>query len=496
MDRLSPEVMALIAARLCAVPRTPFPIPGAPRISCAPYAVLSRRWQGAVEPSTFSSIRLKDTELVTFATIFAAPRRRALLRHLKYNVSLATHGDSRHDFGQNQTTLKNSILKLFNVLKDWDNDVGARLTLQVDVEWDIDTSQGPVELDFNVLNSSSARRYLMFDTAELPTVRCVASLYIAASPGRALHPTTMCQLAGSLPHLEKLELEVLDPVNKRKQMRKHHRLALATGLTTLNLPKLTRLSIYRKTTTDVYNHSFDCGDLEDDGFDALNDALRQLSQAAPLTDLVLSGALVSPDLFRSHRTTNHDASTWSTLQNFSVQADIIAPSGKWYYTGDPVAVEPGSVATGSDDEDEDEDDDDDDEASDSDDDVDRDAVANGVRPSHAWRSRPDPDLFNALVRDMADAVLRMPQLRTGTLDIGPGYGEPTGIVLKCAEAGYAFDNRPDWERDSDEEKTTRRWQAWIGTATEWEVPKDVRALWTEWLGDGGKSAVGRWPPTF
>ncbi|KAI3331382.1 hypothetical protein F4824DRAFT_475601 [Ustulina deusta] len=493
MDSLSPEVMALVAARLCTVPRTPFPIPGAERISCAPYAVLSRRWQSAVEPWTFSSIKLRDTELATFAAIFAVSRRRALLRHLEYNVSLATHGDSRHDFAQNQAALKNSVLKLLNVLKDWDNDVGAKLTLRVAVQWDIDTSQGPIDLDFDILNSSSARRYLMLDAVALPAVQCVASLYIAASPGRALHPTAMCQLAGTLPHLEKLELEVLDPVNKRRQMRKDHRLALATGLTALNLPKLTHLSIHRKTTTDVYNHSFDYGDLEDDGFDALNDALRRRSHTAPLTDLVLSGALVSPDLFRSRRTTNLDSSTWPTLRNFSVQADIITPSGKWYYTGDPAAVEPGLAGAGSDDEDDDEDDDD--EASDSDDNVDRDAVANGVRPSHAWRSRPDPDLFNALVRDMADAVLRMPQLRTGTLDIGPGYGEPVGVVLKCAEGGCAFDDRPDWERDSDEEKTTRRWQAWVGIATEWEVPKDVRALWTEWLGDSGKHAIGRWPPT-
>ncbi|KAI2466184.1 hypothetical protein F4781DRAFT_406595 [Annulohypoxylon bovei var. microspora] len=487
MDHLSAEIMALIAAHLCTVPRTPFPIPGAPRISHAPYAVLSRRWQSAVEPWTFSSIKLRDTELDTFATIFAVSHRRTLLRRLNYNVSLPTHGDSRHGFTQNQAALKNSILKLLNVLKGWDN-VDARLELQVVVEWDIDTSQGPIDLHFNVLNSSSSRRYLMLDAAELPTVQCVASLYIAASPGRALHPTTMCQLAGTLPHLEKLKLEVLDPVNKRRQMRKDHRLALAAGLTTLNLPKLTHLSIHRKTTSDVYNHSFECGDLED-GFDALNDALRKLSQTAPLTDLVLTGALISPDLFRSRRTTNLDSSTWPTLRNFSVKAEIIAPSGLWYYTGDPDAVEP---AAGSD---EDEDEDEDDESSNSDDNVDRDAVANGVRPSHVWRTRPDPDLFNTLVEDMAGAVLRMPQLRTGTLDIGTRYSEPVDIILKCAEATCAFDDRPDLQWDSDQEKTTPRWHAWVGDATEWEVPEDVRALWTEWLGDSGKSAVGRWALT-
>ncbi|KAI0881466.1 uncharacterized protein GGS22DRAFT_196418 [Annulohypoxylon maeteangense] len=490
MDHLSPEITALIATHLCTVPRTPFPVLGAPRISRAPYAVLSRRWQSVVEPWTLSSIKLKDTELDTFAAIFAATRRRALLRHLNYNVSLPTYGDSRYGFAQNQAALENSILKLLDILKDWDN-VSARLELQIVVEWDIDTSQGPIDFGFNVLNSSSSRRYLMLDAVELPTVQCVASLHILASPGRALHPTTMCQLAGTLPQLGKLELEVLDPANKRRQMRKEHRLALAAGLTTLKLPKLTHLSIHRKTTIDVYNHSFECSDLEEDGFDALNDALRKLSQTAPLTDLVLTGALVSPDLFRSRCTTDLDSSIWPTLRNFSVKADIIAPSGLWYYTGVPDAME---LATGSDYGDEDEDEDEDSESSDSDDNVDRDAVANGVRPSHVWRTRPDPDLFNTLVQDMAGAVLRMPQLRTGTLDIGPRYGELVDIILKCAEATCAFDDRPDGRWDEDEEKSTRRWHTWVGSATEWEMPEDVRALWARWLGDSGRYAVGRWPP--
>ncbi|OTB00313.1 hypothetical protein M426DRAFT_324363 [Hypoxylon sp. CI-4A] len=427
-----------------------------------------------------------------FAKTFAASRRRALLRLLTYSVSLPTHGDSRHDFARNQAAFKDSILKLFNVLKSWDND-GAGLWLRINVEWDIDKSQGPVEFYFNALSSSSARRYLMLDTAELPTVSCVVSLDIASSPGRALHPTAMCQLAGAMPHLEGLKLEILDPVNKRRQMRKEHRLALAAGLTTLDLPKLTWLSILRETSTSVFNHSYEHGDLEEDGFDALNDALRKLSQSAPLKDLALTGALISSDFFRSRRTTNPDSSIWPTLETFRIQADLITPGGLWYYTGDPDAVEPGA---GSDIWDSDLDTDDED-ASDSDDNVDRDAVANGTRPTHTWRTRPDPDLFDSLVEDMAGAVLRMPRLRMGSLEVNsPTHGETVDIILKCAEAGHGFDDRPDSRDDSDEGKSTRRWHAWVGNATEWEVPESVKRLWTEWLGDSGKSAVYRFPPVW
>ncbi|KAI0899432.1 hypothetical protein F4806DRAFT_253986 [Annulohypoxylon nitens] len=483
MERLSPEIMALIAAHLCDVPRPPFPIPGVPRISFAPYAIISRRWQNFVEPWTFSSIELYNTELDTFTAIFADSRRRALLRHFTYCIALPTYGKSRHDFAQNQATMNNSILKLLNILKDWD-DAGARLELRVVTICYDHTAGEATDVQFEIIRPGTPSRYLILDEVELPTVDCVASLDITAGPGRALHPTAMYQLAGTFPLLEKLNLEVLDPVTRRRRMRKDHRLALAAGLTALNLPKLTHLSLNRTTTTDVYNHSFKCGDLEEDGIDALNDALRKFSQTPPLTDLVLTGALISPNLFRSRRTADPDLSEWPTLRNFSVKAGIIAPSGQWYYTGDPDAVEPGvesSYGDGS-------------EASESDDDEDHDLRDNGIRPTHPWRTRPDPDLFDALVKDMADAVLRMPQLRTGNLDIGPRYGPAAEIIFKCAEATCALDDRPDWQLDSEEEQTTRRWHAWVGEGTEWEMPKDVKVLWAEWLGDSGKSAIGCWSP--
>ncbi|KAI1459664.1 hypothetical protein F4805DRAFT_419812 [Annulohypoxylon moriforme] len=486
MDRLSPEILYLIVAHLCKVPPPVSPIPGEPRISRAPYAILSRTWQSLVERWTLRFIKLRDTQIDTFAAIFAVSSRRTLLRQLLFIISLPTHGDSRDDFARNQAVFRSSILKLLNVLKDWDN-VGARLKLHVALEQRKD-------LHFDVYKSSSLRRYLSLDAIELPTVQCVGSLNVVSRSGRAWHPRAMCQLAGTFPHLQALDLEVTDPVNKRRQMRKDHRLALAAGLTVLNLPKLTNLSIHRMPTTTVYNHSFECTDLREDGIDALNDALRKLSQTAPLTSLVLVGELISPDLFRNRRSTKIDLSTWPTLQNLTIKADIIAPSGSWYYTGDPDAVEPDG-GFNHEDEDEDGDEGEDNESSDSDDDWDRDAVANGVWPSHTWRTRPDPDLFNKLVKDMASAVLRMPQLRTGTLDIGFRRGEPADITIKCAEATYAFNRRPDWKTDTDKEKSTRRWHAWVGEATEWEVPESVRMLWKEWLGDSGKSTVDRWSPT-
>jgi hypothetical protein len=179
-----------------------------------------------------------------------------------------------------------------------------------------------------------------------------------------------------------------------------------------------------------------------------------------------------------------------------VRAGIVAPSGAWYYTGNPGAVEPGSDTTGVRSDDEEDSAPSGSEASSTDsDDVDKDAVVNGTRPSHMWRKRPDPEVFGPLAKDMADAVLRMPQLQSGYLEIGTDYGPPIGVVFQCAEAGQGFVDPPDWKQDSEEEKRTRRWKVWVGTATEWEVPDDVNAKWKEWLGEDGKVVVGGWPPT-
>ena len=40
------------------------------------------------------------------------------------------------------------------------------------------------------------------------------------------------------------------------------------------------------------------------------------------------------------------------------------------------------------------------------------------------------------------------------------------------------------------QKAMRRWNTWIGGFMEWEIPKDVMALWTEWLGDSGSCTTG------
>lgn len=496
MDSLTTELLSMVVGHL--YDKSPPPLflnplePPASRLTKIPYACVSRKWQDMVEAYNFVSMKLKSTELDTFASIYSGLRRRSILRRLEYSVTLPTYGDSRHDHAANLTAFRAAVRSLFVLLTEWDKDDDNHGGLEISlvVEFNVDTSQGPAEFDFNVVNSSANARYLTLDEVSLPVVRRITGLAVTARPGLAPHPTTMCQLAAKTPRLQKLTLEYLDPVNKRKSKRKEHRLAFAAGLDALNLPELTHLHIQRLSTTEPYNHNFNCGDLEEHGIDRLNVAIRSISQRSPLKDLHLEDTLISADLFRQ--------AIWPTLQRFTIKAGLVSPSGQWYYTGDPTAVEPGFSDPGPDSDGEQDSDDDDSRAgsSDEDDDADRESFANGTRPSHAWRTHPDPEVFNPLILDMSDAVLRMPRLEEGHLEMSTNYGDPIGVVIKCAETGQTLVDRPDWEQDEEEEKRTRRWQVWIGTATEWVIPSEVEHKWRSWLGPHGKIIRSRYPPTY
>ncbi|ROW00453.1 hypothetical protein VPNG_07928 [Cytospora leucostoma] len=517
MEKLSPEILSLIAGHLFEQPRrAPFRADSSqastPR---APYACISRKWQAAVEPYIFAQISLKSSELPTFAAAFSSsPYRRLLLRRIAYDVCLHTHGDSRADHARNSEAFGSSMRGLMELLADWERALDGqdeshlgKLELSLGFVWDIDSdADGPVDHNFNVCKSSAARRYLTLDNGDengsssLPTVRRVTAFKVDVSLGLAPHPGTMCRLAGLFPNLEGLDLEYRDPAIKRREMRQEHRVALARGLDDLRvrLPRLKRVCIRRQGATDPWDHGFANQDLEVDGVDPLCDSVRQIIEAGTLTELELVDVLLSPDLFRDRRGGPDNACAYfSALRRFMIKVGILAPSGKWYYTGDPAAVEAGSLDPDDvdlDDEDSDSDDSDDEDSGDEDN-TDRDAVVNGERPYHPWRTRPDTETFDPLVKSMAEAVLwGMPSLEWGCLEVGTDQDTAVGVIIQCCAAGQAFVQPPDRSGSYPGEKQARRWKAWVGLDTSWHVPEDIMAVWKEWIGEEGKIEKATWPP--
>lgn len=183
---------------------------------------------------------------------------------------------------------------------------------------------------FDATNSSAARRYYTLPPhlTVLPQVERVTSLFLGGTPGRAMHPATLCQLAGSFPNLERLVLHYQDPAVKRHEMRKEHQVALGKGLKALSnkLLRLEKLCIWRDFwKTSPENHSFACGDLQEEGVDVLCDAIRHLAQTCgQLRELDLENIMISPDLFRAA----DQPPTFPHLKRLRIDCGIVAPSGK------------------------------------------------------------------------------------------------------------------------------------------------------------------------
>lgn len=134
--------------------------------------------------------------------------------------------------------------------------------------------------------------------------------------------------------------------------------------------------------------------------------------------------------------------------------------------------------------------------SDDEDNVFRDRFVNGERPRHEWRTRPDSDTFDALVRDMTTAMLKgAPSLELVRLEMGSKLPKTVGVIIQCCAAGQPFVHPPakKWDRPYVEDTTVRRCKAWVGSKSEWDVPSDVMAMWRGWAGLSGVVETASWP---
>ncbi|KJK63129.1 hypothetical protein P875_00033982 [Aspergillus parasiticus SU-1] len=260
--------------------------------------------------------------------------------------------------------------------------------------------------------------------------------------------------------------------------------SLANALESTSLSNLRTLDIYIEQDIP-YNHNFKNQPTDPqypDG-DVLNIAIRKLAEKTHLTTLNLTGWwLVSPALFNTDK-------TFPYLQKVQIQGALITYDGRWYYSGNPADVEASydPIRYGDDDED----------SSDSDSNSSfnsefqdslpehREALLNGERPYHMWKTQPDLQMFDPLMKVMATAILRMPRLRTFSFSIGWNYMDENAVLfeyLKPGEELEPFGYRPH-------ELDMTRCYVTLMPEVRWEVPGDVATLWKEAVGDKGVVAV-------
>lgn len=512
MNNISNEILDLIIDHLSEV---------APAL--APYATVSPYWRILVERRLFAKIKITSDELARFGQVFrTSQRRRALLRKLHYDALLPTYGahainvtESRDDHLANIAALGGAVRALFFALHEWEErESGLGLELTLDIYSPMDHGHRPGHIGYGIGPARRAGRYLKLnldeDKGSLPSVPLITKFVLPHNFGRPVIPSVATQLLSVMPNVQAAEIELLEPPMIKPCLRRHHRILLADRLNTLDLSRLERLNLHCETSPTPLNHSFRRWDALGDTPDALNLALRRLSQSSPLlTEMKISGLAISPALFDND---NDNDATWPSLQRLDVTADLVAPSGAWYYTGEPGDAELDDAgrqmlsrletltAAGAALEDAAPEDFDGTETRSQgwvaayDDDDDEMLLLKGERPSYEWRTRPDPETFDPLVRALADAATRrMPRLRRLGFRMGMDLSEPVGVTVECLEAGERSVDPPDLRDEGDEETRVRRWKVWTGIAARWDVPEDVAGAWARWVGEGGKVVLGRWP---
>ncbi|KAE8318612.1 hypothetical protein BDV41DRAFT_521528 [Aspergillus transmontanensis] len=492
MDYLSQEILQIIITHLLAVPPIKHPTPWEPQPvpKVAQYATISRNWQYAVERFTMADIKKYSADLDMFRQVFSTPRRRKLLRKLEYEIDLPTYSknrilclERRRESKANDEAFNWGVKDLFDEMSSWETQ-GMDVTLTASSPMDRHRRSSELGCGLSDKRWSFEDNYLTLDSeVSLPQLPFVEGLTIA-NARRSLHPSAIGKIISSLPSLEQLTMELNAPKAKRVEMQNEHRASLANALESTSLSNLRTLDIYIEQDIP-YNHNFKNQPTDPqypDG-DVLNIAIRKLAEKTHLTTLNLTGWwLVSPALFNTDK-------TFPYLQKVQIQGALITYDGRWYYSGNPADVEASydPIRYGDDDED----------SSDSDSNSSfnsefqdslpehREALLNGERPYHMWKTQPDLQMFDPLMKVMATAILRMPRLRTFSFSIGWNYMDDNAILfeyLKPGEELEPFGYRPH-------ELDMTRCYVTLMPEVRWEVPGDVATLWKEAVGDKGVVAV-------
>lgn len=180
------------------------------------------------------------------------------------------------------------------------------------------------------------------------------------------------------------------------------------------------------------------------------------------------------------------------LREIEINGALITSDGRWYYTGDLSAVEvedpptPTRYNEHDDDSDISFDTEDGDTWSGS-----EDNFRSGQLPNHVWRTKPDPQRFDPLMRLLVTAAFQMPNLQNLLFSVGTG--KKTGFVEVEDYYGIGFEyaavGAESWYWRNEEEDDTglnrNRCYVVLKQRANWDVPEDIVTLCKQFVGETG-----------
>lgn len=423
-------------------------------------AILNRAWKEAVETITFHHLGVKSDELESLQSIITGNRRKHLA-WISFTAELPTyseeayaHKESRLEQHANEAFTK-SIGDLFTILQTWE-DNGVRNALRLDIltavsptdSREVDEVQIAIGDRIDILSNRWEESHLrLVQPNTLPTLSNVQHLTIE-NGGRRFAPSVAPDLALSLPELKTVEWEFQDWEDDSNEesdrdsldsdyvpewesatspkARGEARAEFANKLSVTQFRSLNSAQIifYHCTPSD---QRYTIPSIVPEGltYDPFSSALRMFSQR--LTTLTLS-AHIDPTLFWPSEQ-NAIPPSWPHLKFLDITFNMVAPSGKWYFTGPrPIDHPHDDPARG---------------------------IIGGVDERkysyRDFRIYPDPETFDPFLGAFAKAVAQMPVLEFFMLT-----SELAGETGKLHISYHAPGQRAEWGDEEAEDKEYRR----------------------------------------
>ncbi|KAK3986389.1 hypothetical protein QBC44DRAFT_361601 [Cladorrhinum sp. PSN332] len=328
-------------------------------------ASISRKWQSVVEEHTFRKLKITNTELPKFASIFSAPQshRRALLKSLNFSIILPTYTDqecgifeTNEDRAANDKFASEAVYGLFTILSSWGPDPAIGLSLSFDIHSPMDCEhrgypkyrQDSRDAKYGNRQDLFGKRYkysyirLTHPDKSLPEVPCIAGTlefwkaFEGADDQRNVHPCSQAALAlTKAPRVQNLVWGYREPgvyLPLRRAMRQEFvqyldTLRLGPFINAFEFELRSRWYLhYHRLPNLVFPHEQD----------PLPSALHRLIASAENLRSVTYKGQADASLFWPYPAGQEPSQPlWPSVTDLSVKFDYRAPNGQWYLQARP-----------------------------------------------------------------------------------------------------------------------------------------------------------------
>ncbi|KAL4905484.1 hypothetical protein BDW74DRAFT_177852 [Aspergillus multicolor] len=460
--------------------------------SLVKYALVSRKWQAAVERYTFHAINAHCHEFEQLKEMVGAhPQRLRHLHYLFYNLDIPVYPNKPEQVipWADNCCPRNKLLQLMTELASWEEANIAPRGIALAVRTEICEACGtnacierPALKLTDGRDSSSAADATSHPA--LPFVSCVTSFRIGKY-GHPVNPPTIGRILLSLTSLRNLDITL--GTHKDKSYREDIRDSMALALEASTLQHIQCLKLNMNEYRPVNHHCQLATGLDPHypAGDRLGCAISKLAQTS-LKELCLSG-LISPALFGYDP--DHPAyqqTPFPRLENIEIRSPIFTYDGRWYYTGDTTAADKAFTYWERSDQNEDEYDLDEWPNSDIDSE-DEDEGGDDPISILCWRTAVDSNVFKPLIRALVSATKRMPRLRHLDFRITTWKGELYDIAMQFLGPDVKAGSLIDYLHPRREALHLKsKWVVTRGRDMEWDIPDDLRALMLQQAGEGGE----------